>query len=111
MKSAAIQAATGVLQPAFLAPLASFMFATRHFTFRMPLPLSQPREFAKFYYKLSKPLMAPMAVIAGLHVLLAFIITHLELSDLHYLQAKMMEGVPEDALPPKPKAKTVVETL
>lgn len=110
-KAAAVQLSIAVVQPLLLAPMSSFMFATRHFTFRMPLPLSQPRDFAKFYYKLSRPIFFSVAVICGLQTLASFIVTHLEITEFHDLQLKMMQSVPADALPPQPKQKNIVETL
>lgn len=103
VRSAAVQLAVGVLQPCFLAPLSSFMFATRHFTYRMPLPLSQPREFAKFYMKLSQPILFTMAILCGIQILAAFFVTHMELTEFRELQLKMLQDVPEEALPPKRK--------
>lgn len=103
VRSAGVQLAVGVLQPAFLAPLSSFMFATRHFTFRIPLPLSEPRAFAKFYMKLSQPILFSMAILCGIQILLAFFVTHMEMTEFRELQLKMLDGVPEDALPPKRK--------
>lgn len=111
VKSAALQLAGGVLQPLILAPISSFIFASRHFTFRMPLPFTEPLNFAKFYLKLSRPLAFPIAVICGLHVLTSFAVTHLELSDLRAAQLKMMKDVPLDAMPPKPRQQNIVETL
>lgn len=104
VRSAAVQLAVGVIQPAFLAPLSSFMFATRHFTYRMPLPLSEPLQFAKFYMKLTKPILFSMAILCGIQILAAFFVTHMELTEFQELQLKMLNGVPEEALPPKRKA-------
>lgn len=95
VKSALVQIGFGIVQPCILAPLSTFMFATRHFTFRMPLPFKEPREFAKFLRKVSKPLMFDLAIICGIQVLLTMYITHKEFDSFLTVQRKMIEPLQE----------------
>lgn len=68
------------------------MFATRHFTYRIPSPIHNRREFFKFLAKVYAPLKVPMAVSAGLQVLLAFYITHMEENQFFHLQNAMVRS-------------------
>jgi len=99
-KAAGFQAFLGTIQPAILAPLSSFMFATRHFTYRIPYPFSKPKEFIRFYIKLTRPLVSAMAIACGLHFITASAITYLELQEFMELQQIILEPVPAEARPP-----------
>lgn len=90
-KAAAIQLTLGLGQPLLLVPVSAFMFATRHFTYRLPSPIQNPRQFFKVVLQLYRPLKVPMTINAGLQVLIAFFITHMEENHFFYLQKAMLK--------------------
>lgn len=94
-KAALVQLGVGVIQPAILAPLSSLMFATRHFTYRIPSPIKNTSEFFKFFYKIGKPLTTPLTVAFGLQCVLSLIITHWEVETIHKVLLKIL---PENAV-------------
>lgn len=91
-RAAAIQIGFGLLQPLVLVPASAFMFATRHFTYRMPSPIHNPKEFFIFYKKLYKPLRGPMTINVCLQIMLAFFITHMQENHFLYLQKEMSKS-------------------
>lgn len=91
-RAGAFQLALGLIQPLVIVPASTFMFATRHFTYRIPSPIHNRREFFKFLAKVYAPLKVPMAVSAGLQVLLAFYITHMEENQFFHLQKAMVRS-------------------
>lgn len=48
------QAASATIWPFALAPMASFMFATRHFTYKLPSITEKPKEVFALWWKFSK---------------------------------------------------------
>lgn len=88
-KAALLQFGVGIVQPALLAPLSSLMFATRHFTYRIPSPIKQTNAFFKFMYKISKPIASSLMIASGLQTLLVFGITHWEMETLYKIHQKI----------------------
>lgn len=82
-----------MVQPLVLVPASAFMFATRHFTHRIPSPLSDRKDFWKFCKRLFGPIKVPMSINAGLQILLAMFITHMEENQFLYLQKAIVEPV------------------
>lgn len=90
-RAAAIQVALGLIQPLVLVPASAFMFATRHFTHRIPSPIHNRKDFLSFVGKLYSPLKAPMGINVIVQTLLAFLITHIEENQFLYLQRAMIK--------------------
>lgn len=90
-KAAAFQLIFGMLQPLVLVPASSFMFATRHFTHRIPSPIRDRKDFWRFCRKLFTPIKVPMTINAGAQILLAIFITHMEENQFLYLQKAMVK--------------------
>lgn len=67
------------------------MFATRHFTYRLPSPLSNTKDFFKILKQLYRPLKVPMTINAGLQAALAIFITHMEENHFLYLQKAIVK--------------------
>lgn len=89
-KAAGIQLLFGFVQPLLLVPASAFLFATRHFTHRIPSPIHYRKDFFKFLKLLYRPLKVPMAINTLLQVGLAMMITHISLKEFHYLNENML---------------------
>lgn len=100
-RAAAIQVGFGLVQPLILVPASAFMFATRHFTYRLPSPIHNRKEFIKVCAQLYRPLKVPMSINVALQLMIAFYITHMEENHFFYLQKAMVN----------PDAANDVETL
>lgn len=98
-RAAAVQLFFGLVQPLFLVPASSFMFATRHFTLRIPSPIRDRKDFFKFCRKLFAPIKVPMGINAGLQIFLAFFITHMEENHFFHMQNLMVKQDAEENLP------------
>lgn len=61
-KAVAGQVGLGLIQPLLLIPASTFMFATRHFTQRIPSPIHNRKEFWQFCKKLYKPFRFRMGI-------------------------------------------------
>ncbi|XP_055297848.1 uncharacterized protein LOC129566171 [Sitodiplosis mosellana] len=90
-RAAAVQVIFGLIQPLVLVPASSFMFATRHFTLRIPSPIRDRKDFLKFCRKMFIPLKVPMGINVALQTLLAFFITHMEENHFFYLQQAIIK--------------------
>lgn len=86
-----VQVIFGLIQPLLLVPASAFMFATRHFTHRIPSPIRDRPAFFRFCKILYGPMKTPMAINAGLQILLAFFITHMEENNFFDLQKQMVK--------------------
>lgn len=90
-RAAALQVSFGLIQPLLLVPASAFMFATRHFTYRLPSPLTHTKDFVKVCKQLYRPLKVPMCINVGLQAILAIFITHMEENHFMYLQNAIMK--------------------
>lgn len=90
-RAAAIQVGFGLLQPLLLVPASAFMFATRHFTYRLPSPLTHTKDFFTVCKQLYRPLKVPMTINVALQAMLAIFITHMEKNHFMYLQKAIMK--------------------
>lgn len=97
-RAAVVQVGLGMLQPLILVPASSLLFATRHFTYRIPSPIHNRREFLKFLIQLYKPLKIPMGINVALQIMIAFFITHVQENQFFYLQNAIVksDGDPEE---------------
>lgn len=99
-KAVAFQVCGGVIQPAILAPLSTFLYATRHFTARIPYPFEKPKEFARFYWKITKPILSTIGIGIGVHAVATAAVIYWEFEEFNDLQKRLLEDVPEDEKPP-----------
>lgn len=90
-KSAGVQLFFGLLQPLLLVPASSFLFATRHFTHRIPSPIHYRKDFFRFIKQIYSPLKVPMAINSLLQIGLAMMITHISFKEFHYLNSNMLK--------------------
>lgn len=74
------------------------MFATRHFTHRIPSPLRYRKEFLIFCKKMFTPLKVPMGINVAAQVFLAFFITYMEENQFFYLTRAMVKPEAEESL-------------
>lgn len=80
-RSAFMQAGSAVAYPFLLAPAAAFMFATRHFTYRLPSITSQPKEVFKLYLKFTRSAGSMTGILLGVNMLAAMYITSREMKE------------------------------
>ncbi|XP_052900942.1 uncharacterized protein LOC128307225 [Anopheles moucheti] len=90
-RAAAFQGAFAVAYPMMLVPLSSFMFATRHFTYRLPSIVEKPKEVLKLYRKLSGPIMLPVTLMLAFNVALAIFLTGKEFETVYKINFRMLE--------------------
>ncbi|XP_053681776.1 uncharacterized protein LOC128732534 [Sabethes cyaneus] len=90
-RAALIQAGFGTIQPMLMAPMSAFMFATRHFTFRLPSITEQPREMLKVYQKLSRPIMSVVTVMLAFNVMVSMFLTAKEFEAVYNVNLKLVE--------------------
>lgn len=89
IRASFIQSGFGVVYPTIMAPLAAFMFATRHFTYRLPEITEKPMEVLQLWRKLTKPIVPTITALICFHGICAILITHKELAHFHKLQLKL----------------------
>lgn len=90
-KAIFIQTGIGLVYPLLLAPMASFMYATRHFTYRMPYLTEQPKAWLKLWVKLTRSAKGISFYLLLANVIAAAAVTGLEMSEYYDLQVKMEE--------------------
>ncbi|XP_055909169.1 uncharacterized protein LOC129944034 [Eupeodes corollae] len=91
LRAAAFQTCLGVIYPSLLAPIASFMFATRHYTFRLPSVTEKPMEVVALLRKMTKPIVPTIGAVISFHALLAMYITFKETQQYINVQKKMVQ--------------------
>jgi transmembrane protein 126A len=80
-RAAFFQAGSAVAYPFLLAPAGAFMFATRHFTYRLPSITSQPKEVLKLYLKFTRSAGSTVGILLGINMLVAMFITSREMKE------------------------------
>lgn len=85
------QVGTGLFYPLFLAPMASFMYATRHFTYRLPSITEDPKGIFKLFLKFTKSAGTLTAVLFGLNAVVAMLVTAKGMSEYANVQNKLVE--------------------
>lgn len=90
-RAAVTQAATGVVYPFLLAPMAAFMYATRHFTYKLPSITTQTGDVARLWWKFVKSGSTMASVILGLNMFAAMYLTHKEMQQHYNINMKMAE--------------------
>lgn len=91
LQSASIQSSFSVILPSLLAPLSGFMFATRHFTYRLPSITEKPMDVLRVYMKLTKPITNSLLILAGINGLVAMYITYKQMETFHFVKGKLIE--------------------
>lgn len=69
------------MYPFLLAPLASFMYATRHFTYRLPSITTQTKDVFKLWFKFTKSAGTMASVLLAVNMLGAMIVTAKEMHE------------------------------
>lgn len=90
-RAALLQGVFAVAYPMLLCPLSSFMFATRHFTYRLPSITEKPKEVLKLYRKLSGPIMTPITLMLAFNVALAIFLTGKEFETVYKINIRLLE--------------------
>lgn len=91
VRAALFQAGFGVVYPFLLGPIASFMFATRHFTYRLPSITEQPREVVKLWMKLTKSASGTGTAFLILNLFAGMLITYREMTEHYTINLKLTE--------------------
>lgn len=95
MESSAIQVGTGVIQPIILSMISSYMYATRHFTYRIPSAINEPKACLKFTGIITKKFLPKFYLCAALQLMIATYVTHMEVKHFFWMQNEMVRNVPE----------------
>jgi transmembrane protein 126A len=90
-RAALIQAGIGLIYPLMLAPMTSLMYATRHFTVRIPFILEQPKEWLKLMIKLTRSTKGKSAYILVANLIAGTAVTALEFKEYDNMQRKFDE--------------------
>uniref|UniRef100_A0A182T1V4 Transmembrane protein 126A n=1 Tax=Anopheles maculatus TaxID=74869 RepID=A0A182T1V4_9DIPT len=90
-RAALFQGGFAVAYPMLLVPLSSFMFATRHFTYRLPSITEKPKEVLKLYRKLSGPIMMPITMMLAFNVALTIFLTGKEFETVYKINFRLLE--------------------
>ncbi|XP_059616778.1 transmembrane protein 126A [Phlebotomus argentipes] len=89
IRAGLLQAAVAGVYPAILAPLASFMFATRHFTYKLPSITQSPMEVFQLWKKLTRPIALPLLGICFGNYLFGMYITSRQIEDFHSIMIQV----------------------
>lgn len=89
LRAAFLQMGFGVVYPTLLAPLAACMFATRHYTYRLPTITEKPLDVLKLMLRFGKPVAMPLAVMAVGQALLSVYLTYRQQQEHWALIGKM----------------------
>ncbi|KAJ6637089.1 Complex I assembly factor TMEM126B, mitochondrial [Pseudolycoriella hygida] len=89
IRASFFQTCCGLVYPAALAPVASYMFAVRQFTYRLP-PFSKPKELFAVYRKMTKPLSMFFSIALAIHVITAMALTQREILEFHGLEQETL---------------------
>lgn len=95
-KSGLLQILTGFVQPIALVPVSTFMFATRHFTYRIPSLTHNRKEIPSFIRRLIAPIKLHLSLIFCCNVLFAMFIAHMERRHFIHLQHAMLQTPPQE---------------
>lgn len=78
LRSAIGQVIGGLIQPLVFVPFSVFMFATRHFTTRIPSPTYERKKFFRYWARLYLPFKRQIIVNAGLQAIAAAIVVKMQ---------------------------------
>lgn len=80
-RSSLYQTGFGFLYPFALAPLSAFMFATRHFTYRLPSITEKPKEILRLWWKFTRSIGPAGSVLLALNVVASIAVTAKEMRE------------------------------
>ncbi|KFB38818.1 AGAP000896-PA-like protein [Anopheles sinensis] len=89
-RAAVFQSCFAVGYPMLLVPLSSFMFATRHFTYRLPSITEKPAEVLKLFRKLSGPITLPLTLMLAFNLTLSIFLTGKEFEAVHKVNLHLL---------------------
>ncbi|XP_049534276.1 uncharacterized protein LOC125950376 [Anopheles darlingi] len=90
-RAAAVQAGLSIAYPLLLVPLSSFMFATRHFTYRLPSITEQPKAVLQVFRKITGPITLPLTLLLSFNVALSIFLTGKEFETVHRINIRLLE--------------------
>ncbi|XP_045606779.2 uncharacterized protein [Procambarus clarkii] len=88
LRGGAVQLFAGILYPLVLAPLASFQFATRLYTYALP-SVFEPKALLKEVFRMTRPLLSKLYILAGLQVIVGTAWTHWEAHNIFTVMSKL----------------------
>lgn len=89
MRAGLFQSGFGVIFPCVLAPLSSFMFATRHFTYRLPSITAEPMQLFRLWRKFTNPIINTIFGLVCINFLVAGFLTYKEMESFYGIQLKL----------------------
>uniref|UniRef100_A0A182JNB3 Transmembrane protein 126A n=1 Tax=Anopheles atroparvus TaxID=41427 RepID=A0A182JNB3_ANOAO len=89
-RAAVFQSFFSVGYPMLLVPLSSFMFATRHFTYRLPSITEKPKEVLKLFRKLTGPITLPLTLMLAFNMTLAIFLTGKEFETVYKVNLQLL---------------------
>ncbi|XP_020712599.1 uncharacterized protein LOC101459145 isoform X2 [Ceratitis capitata] len=89
LRASVFQGGAGVIYPTILAPFAAFMFATRHYTYRLPSVIKEPLAVFKLWQNMTKPILPVLGAALAGQSMIAMYITYKEQMQNFCLQIKM----------------------
>jgi transmembrane protein 126A len=90
-RAAATQLSIGFVYPYLLAPMASLMFATRHFTVRLPYITEQPKEWLRLWIKMTRTSKSLALYLFLANLISATAVTTLEFKEMAFINEEMEE--------------------
>ncbi|XP_068237512.1 uncharacterized protein [Palaemon carinicauda] len=102
MRGGAIQLFAAFVYPMVLAPVSSFHFASRLYTYVLP-SITEPRKLLEVYLKFTKPLLPRLFMLAGIQIIIGMGLTHAEAHNLFTVLSKI--AVMEEELKEKKRLK------
>ncbi|XP_058811552.1 uncharacterized protein LOC131676503 [Topomyia yanbarensis] len=91
VRAGLFQAGFSTIYPMLLAPLSAFMFATRHFTYRLPSITEQPREVLTLYRKMTRPITLAVTGLLAFNLMLSMFLTGSEIESVYKINLKLLE--------------------
>ncbi|XP_011197753.1 uncharacterized protein T126a [Bactrocera dorsalis] len=89
LRAGTLQAGLGVCYPTLLAPFAAFMFATRHYTYRLPSVTKEPLEVFKLWQGMTRPILPILGAALAGQAVVAMYMTYKEQMQNWRLHLKM----------------------
>jgi transmembrane protein 126A len=86
-----LQTSFAVLYPFCLAPVAAFMYATRHFTYKLPSLTEQPKEVFKLWMKFTRSATTLTGFLIAANMLAAMYITSKEQKEHLFVNLQLLE--------------------
>lgn len=91
MTAALGQVFGAVIQPLLGVPFSAFMYATRHFTVRIPSPTQETRKFFRYWGRLYVPFRYHIAVNVGLQAIAAVFLVKMQDSQFQHMAESLVD--------------------